>query len=280
MQDEHSPEPAAAGAEQSDQASSSGVSGEQAIEGERAPRLHWALMILGPIGLAFAIWASLWSSSRQVERSVNIQIETTWAPGERLAARTQILGGDLKPLEPETAVSLAVVDGDGHSHSLAELETVGTGLAQGSFAVPELAPGEAELIVHFEPARETGLEPFDERLPITVVSKREPDPGRQVVSGHILQWADDTDPQPPEVRIDLRPAERLLAGFGNQLFVRVTDPAGKPWKPKGEQAPANIQVLLISGEFGGELGKSEDPPVLYGALRRSGRRARARELLR
>ncbi|HVI03276.1 MAG TPA: hypothetical protein VM869_31485, partial [Enhygromyxa sp.] len=231
--------------------------------GERAPRLHWALMILGPIGLAIAIMSSLWSSSRQVERSVNIQVESTWAPGEQLAVRTQILDGQLAPLEPDTAVSLEAVDAEGQHHALAELESVGPGLSQGSFTVPELALGEGELSVHYAPALATGLEPFDERLPITVVGEREQGKGRQVVSGHILQWADDTDPQPPEVRIDLRPAERLLAGFDNELFVRVTDPAGKPWRPKREGAPANIQVLLISGEFAGEIGKSEQPPVLY-----------------
>jgi hypothetical protein len=237
MQDEHNPEQAAVGA-------------------ERVPRLHWTLMILGPIGLALAIWLSMWSSSRHVERSVNIQVETTWAPGEQLAVRTQILDGKLDPLEPETLVSVAVVDADGHSQMLIELTTVAPGLAQGSFVVPELAPGAAELVVHFEPAAETDIEPFDEHLPIAVVAKREQGQGRQVVSGHILQWADDTDPQPPDVRIDLRPADRLVAGFYNELFVRVTDPAGKP-------RSGNVQVRLISGEFNEKVGTFEQSPVLY-----------------
>jgi hypothetical protein len=237
MQDEHSPEPAAGGA-------------------ERVPRLHWLLMILGPIGLAIAIWLSLWSSSQFVQRSVNIQVETTWAPGEQLAVRTQILDPELKPLEPETQVTLAIVDAQGHEQPLTELVTVAPGLAQGSFTTPELAPGEAELIVHFEPAPETELEPFDERVPITIVAKREQGQGRQIVSGHILQWADDTDPQPPDVRIDLRPAVRLLADFDNELFVRVTDPAGKP-------KPGNVQVRLISGEFGGKQGTLEQSPLVY-----------------
>lgn len=278
MHDEHSdatppgpsdPEPAAGGATPKapdvDWVAASGVSDERVIVGERAPRLHWALMILGPIGLAISIALSLWSSSRLVERSVNIQVETTWVAGEQLALRTQILGADLKPLASKTAVSLAVVDGDGQTHALTELVTIAPGLGQASFTVPELAPGEAELVVHYEPAGETGLEPFDERLPITVVDRRTADAGRQVVSEHILQWADDTDEQPADARIDLRPAERLLAGFDNTLFVRVTDPAGKPWKPKSgaPSVPAEVQVLLISGEFGGQIGKSEQPPVLY-----------------
>lgn len=267
------PDPAAGGAPpRPDWVAASGVSGEHVLAGERAPRLHWALMILGPIGLAIAIALSLWSSSRQVERSVNIQVETTWVPGEQLALRTQILAGDLKPLAPKTAVSLAVVDGEGQTHALTELDTVAPGLGQGRFVVPELAPGEATLIVHYEPAQETKLEPFDERVPITVVAQRNPGAGHQVVSEHILQWADDTDEQPPEARIDVRPAERLLAGFDNLVFVRVTDPAGKPWAPSvrsmieeagSPNRPAQIQVLLISGEFGGQIGKPEDPPVLY-----------------
>ncbi len=247
-----------------DWAGASGVSGEHVIAGERAPRLHWALMILGPIGLAIAIVLSLWSSSRQIERSVNIQVDETWTPGEQLAVRTQIVGGDLQPLEAKTRVSLALVDGGGRTHELTELVDVAPGLAQGSFGVPKLEPDElargAELVVHFEPAQ---LEPFDERLPITLVPERKPGVGHQVISKHMLQWADDTDEQPAEVRIDLRPAGRLLAGFDNELFVRVTDPAGKPWKPKPEGTPATIQVLLISGEFGGKIGKLDDSPVVY-----------------
>ena len=259
-----------------------GVSGEHVIAGERAPRLHWALMILGPIGLAVAILSSLWSSSQQVERSVNVQVEETWAAGEQLAIRTQLVDGGFEPIEDAT-VSLAVVAG-GERRELAQLDRVAPGFSQGRFEVPELPAGEAELLVHFEPGPNSKLEPFDETIPVTIVADREQvKVGRQVVSEHMLQWADDTDPQPEGVRIDLRPAGRLLAGFDNTLFVRVTDPAGKPWKPAAPtpaaptpetkptepeptepaEIPARVQVLLVSGEFDGKLGKSEGSPIVF-----------------
>jgi hypothetical protein len=96
---------------------------------------------------------------------------------------------------------------------------------------------------------------------VEIVETRSAEAGRVVVSENMLQWADDTDEQPASVRIDLRPDGRLLAGFHNRLFVRVTDVAGKPWKPAvGEP---RIQVLLASGEFGEQIGDTETPPVLY-----------------
>jgi hypothetical protein len=254
------------------------------------------LMILGPIGLAIAILTSLWSSSRQIERSVNVQAETRWVAGEQLAIRTQIVGGDLAPLDVPTRVSLRYLDADGGGHELGELTEVGPGLVQGVFEVPELEPGGGELELHYVPAR-ADLEPFSERVPVEIVAERGAADGHQVVSEHMLQWADDTDEQPEGVRIDLRPAGRLLAGFDNRLFVRVTDPAGKPWrpppaklptgegpkegepeatpspaKPEGqdpEAAPApakpepEIQVVLVSGEFDEQIGDADKPPVLY-----------------
>lgn len=248
---------------QADWVGAAGVSGEHVMAGERAPRLHWALMILGPIGLAIAIVLSLWSSGRRVERSVNVQVETTWEAGEQLAVRAQILDGELEALAGTTVVTIRVEDADGRGEALGTLAEVGPGLAQGSFIVPALAVGEAEFVVHFEPASEQ-IEPFEERLPITIVDERATGAGHQVIAAHMLQWADDTDEQPPGVRIDLRPAGRLLAGFDNTMFVRVTDPAGKPWV--GE-----IRVLLISGEFGRaigreigrEIGRSDESPVLF-----------------
>ena len=263
MDDEQpDPKPASVSdARHADWVGASGVSGEHVLAGERPPRLHGLLMILGPIGLAVAIVLSLWSSGRRVERSVNVQIETTWEPGEQLAVRTQIVDGGLGPLAGETRVSLDVVDASGRGEALGELEQIGPGLAQGSFTVPALEPGEATLVIRFAPASER-LEPVEERLPITVVGQRSIASGRQVISENILQWADDTDEQPPGIRVDLRPSGRLLAGFENELFVRVTDPAGKPWKPAAEGVPALIQVALVSGEFGGEIGRPEHAPVL------------------
>ncbi|WP_146156427.1 hypothetical protein, partial [Enhygromyxa salina] len=251
MQDDHDTEPSlppasgpSASAEPIAQperpswAEAAGLSGEQVIGDERAPRLHWMLMILGPLGLALAIVSSLWSMSQHVERSVNVQVETQWIAGEQIAVRTQIVGGDLQPLVSETVISLRYLDAKGNPYDLGELETVDSGLAQGVFRAPEVEPGVGELLLHYETAEHSGVEPFEERVPIEVVTERSADRGRQVVSENMLQWADDTDEQPEGVRIDLRPDGRLLAGFDNRLFVRVTDPAGRPWQPKAPPAEA------------------------------------------
>lgn len=229
--------------------------------GERAPRLHWMLVVLGPLGLAVAILTSLWNSGRHVERSVNVQVETSWVAGEQLAIRTQVVDVDLEPLEDLTAVELRYLDAGGVTHDLGALTEVSSGVVQGVFSVPTVEPGAGELLLHYatDPARR--IESFEERLPVEVVEERKAEAGRVVVSEHMLQWADDTDEQPPGVRIDLRPDGRLLASFPNRLFVRVTDVAGRPWKPAvGEP---RIQVLLTSGEFADKKGDSEKPPVLY-----------------
>jgi hypothetical protein len=229
--------------------------------GERAPRLHWMLVVLGPLGLAISILTSLWNSGRHVERSVNVQVETSWVAGEQLAIRTQVVDYELEPLADLTAIELRYVDASNITHELGPLTEIEPGLAQGVFAVPKLAPGAGELVVHYETDRASRVEPFDERVPVEIVERRAADLGRVVVSENVLQWADDTDEQPEGVRIDLRPDGRLLAGFHNRLFVRVTDVAGRPWKPAAGQP--RIQVLLASGEFGTVVGDSEKPPVLF-----------------
>ncbi|MCA9699750.1 MAG: hypothetical protein KC431_19650, partial [Myxococcales bacterium] len=176
--------------------------------------------------------------------------------------RAQTLGADLRPLSDGIVVTAALDDAGGRRHELGSLAAVGEGLNQGVIQVPSDAPpGPATLTLHFEPPAATAVEPFDESLSVELVERRGERGGKQVVAQSILQWADDTDPHPADFRIDLRPDGRLLAGFHNRLFVRVTDPAGKPWAPK-HVAP-EIQVLLISGEFAGELGSLDDPPVLY-----------------
>lgn len=229
--------------------------------GERAPRLHWALMIVGPLGLAAAILTSLWNSGRHVERSVNVQVQTRWLAGEQLAIRTQIVDFNLEPLADLSAVELHFVDAEGGVHQLGELAEVSEGLAQGGFTVPPLEPGAGELVLAYELEPDSRIESFEERLPIEIVAARESEAGRVVVSENMLQWADDTDEQPSGVRIDLRPDGRLLAGFDNRLFIRVTDVAGRPWKPATGEG--RIQVLLASGEFDGKVGDGERPPVLY-----------------
>jgi hypothetical protein len=265
MRDEQTPNPA-----DDDESPGSRAQGTSWVEasgttleavGERAPRLHWMLVVVGPLGLAVSILTSLWNSGRHVERSVNVQVETSWVAGEQLAIRTQVVDYGLEPLADVSAVGLRIVDDDGTVHDLGELTEIGPGVAQGVLLVPTLAPGAGELVLHYETSESSRIEPFDERLPIEIVEARGKDAGRLVVSENMLQWADDTDEQPAGVRIDLRPDGRLLAGFHNRLFVRVTDVAGRPWKPAAGEP--RIQVLLASGEFGGVMGDGEKPPVLF-----------------
>jgi hypothetical protein len=266
MQDEHDDQPKSQDLQEAPAAwvAVAGVSGDHVIESERAPRLHRTLMVLGPLGLALAIFSSLWSMSRQLEHSVNIQVETQWVAQEQLAIRTQIVGGDLVPLDHEIEVSARFEDAEGNTHELGELTLIGSGLSQGVISVPAVSPGAGELVLHYSAAPNAEgreLDGFDERVPVEIVAQRSAGAGRQVVSENMLQWADDTDPQPEGVRIDLRPGGRLLAGFDNDLFVRVTDPAGRPWAPEG--VPPQIQVLLVSGEFGEVIGLLDRPPVIY-----------------
>jgi hypothetical protein len=236
------------------------------VDEDEAPRLHWALIVAGPIGLACAVVLSMWSSSQKIPHSVDVQVDSTWKAGERLALRTQVFGGDLRPMERAIEVSTSLVDGQGTQHELGTLTEVGTGLAQGEIEVPALAPGPAELHVHYRPE---GRDAFEEVVPIEVVADRPASVGEQVIAASMLQWGDDSDPQPADLRIDLRFAGRVVAGFRNQVFVRITDVQGKPWAPKDR--PATVQVRLISGEWSGVKGKSDDPPIVHeGPLDRLG----------
>jgi hypothetical protein len=237
------------------------ASGASLEVGERAPRLHWMLVVLGPLGLAVSIMTSLWNSGRHVERSVNVQVETHWVAGEQIAIRTGVVDYDLEPLADLSAVELRYVDAGGVTHELGEIVEISPGMAQGVFSVPTLAPGPGELVLHYATNPDSRVDSFDEHLPVEIVETRSADAGRVVVAENTLQWADDTDEQPPGVRIDLRPDGRLLAEFPNRMFVRVTDVAGRPWKPATGEP--RIQVLLASGEFGGVIGDPETPPVLY-----------------
>ncbi len=254
--------------ERADWARAAGVSGEHVFEDEPLPRLHWALIVLGPLGLATATSLSLWSSSQHVQVSVNVQTESIWQTGEHVAVRTQVLDADLLPLAGETTVTAELIAND-EAHALGALIPVGDGLAQNSLTVPELAPGPAELRLHYSPPSASGLVAFSETLPIELVEQRAAKQGEQVVAESMLQWADDTDPQPADLRIDLRFAGRLLAGFSNTVFVRVTDLQGRPWAPNDR--PAKVQVRLVSGEWGGSKGDLDEPPVVFeGPLDRLG----------
>lgn len=226
---------------------------------EDGSRLHRALVLLAPIGLALDIVLSLWVSYLHVQRSAIVQVEQQWEAHERLAARAQLI--DVRDGAVEDMRARLSVRRDGAEQALAELEPIGpgprgksgNGIAQASFEVPALDPGAAELVVELESPEH---EPMRETIPIEIVERRTAKEGEHTISTSTLQWADDTDPQPEKLRIDLRPFGRLLAGFDNEFLVRVTDLDGKPWA-------GQVRVTLIHGELAGELGREEDPPVLY-----------------
>lgn len=218
---------------------------------EDGSRLHRALVFLAPIGLALDIVLSLWVSYLHVQRSAIVQVEQQWEPGERLAARAQLI--DVRAGAVEDMRARLSVRHDGQEQPLAVLEPIKGGISQGSFEVPNLPAGTAELVVELEsPARD----PMRETIPIEIVEQRGSRAGEHTISTSMLQWADDTDPQPERLRIDLRPFGRLLAGFDNEFLVRITDPEGKPWS-------GQVRVTLVHGELAGEVGREDDAPVLY-----------------
>jgi hypothetical protein len=216
-------------------------------------RLVGRLFVIGgPLGLAVAIVLSLWVSQLRVTNAVTVQAESQWVPGETLALRVQVaseMGQEVGPVQ----VTAAVEQG-GQRHALPSPATVEAGgVAQGRMQVPSLTPGPATLHLHVEaspfPAR-------DEVIPVEVVSAREPVAARHVVSSSLSQYADDSDPQPEALKIDVRPRGRVIAGFDNELLVRVTDPAGRPWS-------GPLAVRLVDGEFGSHRGQADDPPLVW-----------------
>ncbi len=93
-------------------------------------------------------------------------------------------------------------------------------------------------------------------IPIEVVTERARSPGRHVVSGSLSQYADDSDEQPEGIAIDVRPFSRVLAGFENELLLRVVDRKGKPWS-------GSAAVLLLDGEFREQRGSASEPPTVW-----------------
>lgn len=208
---------------------------------------------LGPIGFALALVLSLWVSTMHVRHSLLVQCETQWVPGEQLAIRTQIMAARAGPIT-DTRVRAAVVQ-DGVRTELPELDGRGeTGVAAGTLTVPDaLHPGSAQLVIDVEAA---GVDAMHETIDLAIVESRaaiEPTP---VVAGSTLQYGDDTEEQPTNLRIVLRPAKRLLAGFDNELFVRVTE-------PDGSARARPIEVALLEGELMGAKGDAEKPVVLF-----------------
>lgn len=205
----------------------------------------------GPLGLAISIMLSLWVSHQRVTHTVTVQTEPTWVPGESLAMRVQVVSESPDP--PRSLAVQVEVEQGGVRHSLAELSEAGTGLAQGNLVVPSLTPGPATLHVQLQAPP---FEPRDEQIELEVVDQRAASRAQHVISSSMSQYADDSDPQPASHFIDVRPRGRVLAGFDNELWLRVTDAKGTPW-----EGPA--AVFLINGEFGDARGNPDDPPRLW-----------------
>lgn len=211
-------------------------------------------VIGGPLGLAVAIVLSLWVSQLRVTHAVIVQVEPQWVPGEALAVRVQVTPEVAQPPGP-ARVELAVEQG-GQRHALGSPSPVEPGgMAQGRIEVPRLTPGPATLHVRVEaspfPARQ-------EAVPIEVTHAREPVAARHVVSTSMSQHADDSDPQPDALKIDVRPFGRVTAGFDNELWLRVTDAEGRPWS-----GPAAVR--LLDGELGERRGRGpgQEAPLLW-----------------
>jgi hypothetical protein len=218
----------------------------------RRVRFGRGFVIVGPLGLAFALIASLWVSTMHVRHSVLVQVETTWHAGERLGLRVALVATRPGPIE-HTEVDVAVEQG-GVTHALPS-PRVGDGgaIAEGGFDAPALEVGPATLRVR---VTADGVDPIDESIALEVVPVREPVLGTPVVSGSILQHGDDTQAQPEGARIVVRPRGRLLAGFDNELFIRVTDPKGVP-------LGTDVDVKLVDGKLMGQTGDGNTPPVLH-----------------
>ena len=221
--------------------------------------LNRLFVIGGPIGLAIGIVLSLWVNAQRVTHGVVLQAETAWVAQSPLAMRVQVV--------PETGAQVGEVtarvsvEQGGKTHELGTLTPTGDGMAQGTVAVPALAEGEATLHAEIE---SVGAPPFSETLTVQVVPTRETKPGEPVISTSMSQYADDSDPQPGDRRIVVRARGRVLSGFANELFVRVTSGSGQPWR-------GPITVDLVDGEFAKKVGRPEEPVrVFEGQTDRSG----------
>ena len=200
-------------------------------------------IIGGPIGLAIAIFLSLWTSRMHVEHSVVVQVEPQWIPGERLAVRARLVSETMekvKGLEAEAWVEQGGQRFDLPAPQLAAAED----LVQTAFEVPTLAPGAAQLFVQLQ----AGDEPRVESVDVEVVTQREPRRGVYTVSSSTLQHGDDSDPQLEPIRIDIVPDGGVHSEFENTFYIRVLHPDGRPY-------PAVVEVVLAHGELGGKRGE-------------------------
>ncbi len=207
----------------------------------------------GPLGLAVAIVLSLWVSYLHVRYTALVQVQTQWVAGEPFAVRAQVVPETSLPL-PELSGTLWAEQGERRVELGALSSTGQPGILQAVAQTPALNPGAATL--HVELVAEGGsMEPMHETIEVQMVASREGLKPRALVAGSPLQHGDDTEPQPPGVRIVVRPAGRLLSEFDNRLWVRVTHPDGRPFAGR-------VQVALVSGEFDGQRPDPANPPVL------------------
>lgn len=221
-----------------------------ADDGRRVRVVHRLFIVGGAFGLAIALLVGLWVARLHVRHSVVVQLEETWVPGQSVAVRSQLLDRELHGIEGvEVGVRL---EAEGGAHfDLGVLAPVRrSGVAQGRFVVPDVPLGPATVVLRYTAP---SIPSFEERVPIVVAAERKARAPRHTVSASTLQWADDTEPQPASVRIDLRPEGRIVAGFVNRLVVRVTDPNGVPMSRP-------VDVRLVDGEFDGHRGNPETPP--------------------
>lgn len=204
----------------------------------------------GPLGLLIAIFLSFWVSSQSVLHTVTIHVETQWKTGESLAIRAQWVSE--RPTAITGSGGEAWVEQGAARHALVTFSaTPRDGLVQGTFAVPSLQPGPAELHVRLVA---DGIETREEVIPVAIVEQRAArTPVPLLVRSH-LQHGDDTDPQPQGVRIDVIPAGRWITQFENRVYVRVLHPDGRPYE-------GLVEVFLASGEFMGH-GKAAEPVQL------------------
>ncbi|MGB1013983.1 MAG: hypothetical protein ACPG4T_07610 [Nannocystaceae bacterium] len=214
-------------------------------------RLALLLPILGaPAGLAIAIVLSLMIAGWHVTHSVVVQAEQTWRPGEALALRASLLDAS-QVAQPATDVTLELTREGSEPHPLGTFKAKDDGQALVNFVVPKWEPGPASLQLHFS---RDGQELTSESIEVNLTRERSRRQGELTVSSSTLNWGDNTESQPDNLRINVRPIGRLLAGFDNTLMVRVTDTDGVP-----HSGP--VRVSLLEGEFMGQHGKNPAPLI-------------------
>ena len=211
------------------------------------------LVIGGPLGLLVAIIFSLWMSNERVTNSVIVQTDRSWPSGGTVAVRAQLLDGERAGVDG-VRTDVAIRSPDGSATVIGELTSAPKGgVAQGQITVPERDPGPAAVQFRFAPQHG---EPIEEWLSLDIVRGSFSRTPVHSIAASTLQWADDSDAQLENVHIVVRASDRLLAGFDNVLFVRVTQPDGRPWI-------GAVEVVLIDGEFMERRGANNDPPRLF-----------------